>query len=51
MPFVIYIMYGYLMKRFGVVQEDFLKKLNQMVFRVFFPFLTFYNICQIPEDF
>lgn len=50
-PFVIYIMYGYLMKRSGVVQEDFLKKLNQMVFRVFFPFLTFYNICQIPEDF
>ncbi len=50
-PFVIYIMYGYLMKRFGVVEEDFLKKLNQMVFRVFFPFLTFYNICQIPEDF
>ena len=43
-PFLIYITFGYLVKIKGVVQEEFLEKLNKMVFRLFFPCMTFYNI-------
>ena len=50
-PFTIYIMFGYIMRLTGTVEEPFLKKLNQMVFRVFFPFMTFYNFCKIDADF
>ena len=32
------------MKIKGVVKEDFLQQLNKMVFKVFYPFMTFYNI-------
>ena len=50
-PFTIYIFFGYLMRRTDTVEEPFLKKLNQMVFKVFFPFMTFYNFCKIDADF
>lgn len=43
-PFLFYITFGYTMKIKGVVTEDFLQKLNKMVFRLFYPFMTFYNI-------
>ena len=43
-PFFCYLAIGYTMKIRGVVTEEFLQKLNQMVFRVFYPFMTFYNI-------
>ena len=43
-PFLCYITFGYVMKIKGVVKEDFLQKLNKMVFKVFYPFMTFYNI-------
>lgn len=43
-PFLCYISFGYAMKVRGVVKEDFLQQLNKMVFRVFYPFMTFYNI-------
>lgn len=50
-PFVFYIGFGYLCQRIGATEEEFLKKLNRMVFKVFFPFLTFYSICQMEEGF
>lgn len=43
-PFLIYITFGYLVKIKGIVEEEFLEKLNKMVFRLFFPCMTFYNI-------
>ena len=43
-PFLCYITFGYVMKIKGVVTEDFLQQLNKMVFKVFYPFMTFYNI-------
>lgn len=43
-PFLCYISFGYAMKVKGVVKEEFLQQLNRMVFRVMYPFMTFYNI-------
>lgn len=43
-PFLIYISFGYLVKVRGIVEEEFLEKLNKMVFKLFFPCMTFYNI-------
>lgn len=43
-PFLCYITFGYVMKVKGVVKEEFLQQLNKMVFRLFYPFMTFYNI-------
>lgn len=43
-PFLFYIIFGYTMKVRGVVTEEFLQKLNKMIFRLFYPFMTFYNI-------
>ena len=43
-PFLCYITFGYVMEIKGVVKEDFLQQLNKMVFKVFYPFMTFYNI-------
>lgn len=43
-PFLFYITFGYIVKRLGVVEESFLQKLNKMVFRLFFPCMSFYNI-------
>lgn len=43
-PFLIYISFGYLVKMRGIVEEEFLEKLNKMVFKLFFPCMTFYNI-------
>lgn len=43
-PFLFYITFGYTMKVKRIVTEDFLQKLNKMIFRLFYPFMTFYNI-------
>lgn len=49
-PFFIYMAYGFIMRRAGVTDEAFLNKLNQVVFRCFYPFLSFYNIYNIDPD-
>lgn len=50
-PFLFYITFGYTMKVKGVVTEEFLQKLNKMIFRLFYPFMTFYNIYKAdPTD-
>ena len=46
-PFIIYIAFGYAVRSFKVVSEDFLRKLNQMVFKCFFPILMFNNFSQM----
>lgn len=43
-PFLLYLAFGYLSRRAGVFDEEFANRLNRVVFRLFFPFLTFYNI-------
>lgn len=43
-PFLCYIAFDYTVKRLGVVEKSFLQKLNKMVFRLFFPCMSFYNI-------
>ena len=49
-PFFIYMIYGFIMRRAGITDEAFLNKLNQVVFRCFYPFLSFYNIYTIDPE-
>lgn len=50
-PFLFYITFGYTAKVKGVVSEEFLQKLNKMIFRLLYPFMTFYNIYKAdPTD-
>ena len=50
-PFLFYITFGYTAKMKGVVSEEFLQKLNRMIFRLLYPFMTFYNIYKAdPTD-
>ena len=50
-PFLFYITFGYTAKMKGVVSEEFLQKLNKMIFRLLYPFMTFYNIYKAdPTD-
>ena len=37
MPFLIYISFGYGVRMSGLVDEDFMNKLNKLIFRAFFP--------------
>ena len=46
-PFLIYLGAGFAAKRTGVVEETFLKKLNAMNFRLFYPFVMFNSFYQI----
>ncbi len=43
-PFLFYISFGYLTRALGAADEAFMKKLNQMTFRMFFPLMMFYNL-------
>ena len=43
-PFLCYILFGYFVRVAGVVDEPFMRRMNQMVFRVFFPIMMFYNL-------
>ena len=51
MPFLIYIIMGYGIRRIGMVDEAFMNKLNQLVFKVFFPILMFNNLYQTERGF
>ncbi len=43
-PFIVYILMGAIAKKAGMVKEDFLKQLNNVAFKVFFPFIMFDNL-------
>ena len=49
-PFLVYLLFGFIMRRVGITDEAFLDKLNKVIFRCFFPFLSFYNIYAINPD-
>ncbi|MBR4669764.1 MAG: AEC family transporter [Butyrivibrio sp.] len=44
LPFLIYILIGFIARRAGVTKESFLRELNSVVFKVFFPFIMFGNL-------
>ena len=48
-PFVCYVTFGYMVRSFKMVDEAFLKKLNQVVFKAFFPILMFDNLYGIQK--
>ena len=43
-PVMVYILLGAVSKKLSLVKEDFLKELNGVVFKVFFPFIMFNNL-------
>ena len=43
-PFLFYLTFGYLTRIIGIVDEAFMRRLNQMTFRMFFPLMMFYNL-------
>lgn len=43
-PFLCYISFGYFAKVRKILKEDFFQQMNKMVFRLLYPFMTFYNI-------
>ena len=47
LPFIIYIAFGYVIRSLKVASEEFLRKLNQIVFKCFFPILMFNNFSQM----
>ena len=46
-PFMVYILLGAVSKKWGLVKESFLKELNGVVFKVFFPFIMFNNLYDV----
>lgn len=50
-PFLIYISFGYGVRRSGLADETFLGRLNQLVFKAFFPILMFNNLYKIETGF
>lgn len=49
-PFLIELAFGYLARRLGVFDDAFANKMNAVIFRLFFPCLTFYNIYNASWD-
>lgn len=50
-PFLCYILFGYVVRCIGLADEGFLTRLNQLVFKAFFPILMFNNMYQIGPGF
>ncbi len=46
-PFMVYIALGMLAKKAGWVKETFLRELNGVIFKVFFPFIMFNNLYKV----
>ena len=40
-PFIIYLSFGYLLRRTGILEEDLARKINRFIFRGFFPIMMF----------
>lgn len=50
-PFLIYISFGYVIRMSKLVDEDFMKKMNQLVFKAFFPIMMFHTVYKNEEYF
>lgn len=44
LPLFIMLFIGFLIRKFKILNDSFLPQLNKLVFKVFFPFMMFYNI-------
>lgn len=49
LPIIIMVLVGYVLKKIGLVDTDFAKKLNKIVFRVFLPVMLFLNVYKIDD--
>ena len=49
LPFLIYISFGYGVRRAGVADEAFMYRLNSLIFRAFFPIMMFYNLYSVEH--
>lgn len=47
LPIILTVAIGYVLKRIGLMKEDFAKQANKLVFRVFLPVMLFLNIYKI----
>lgn len=50
-PFVVYIGFGYLLRVIGYVDEPFMRRVNTLVFKAFFPVTMFWNMVSLNRDF
>lgn len=50
-PFICYMSYGYLIRHLGFGDEAFYKRLNQIVFKAFFPLMMFNSLYNSKADF
>ena len=46
-PIILTVVLGYFLKKIGLFTEDFAKKANRLVFRVFLPVMLFLNVYNI----
>ena len=51
LPFILYLAFGYGVRRSGVADLPFLRKMNRMAFRAFYPLLMFCNMYTIGDSF
>ena len=51
LPFVLYLTFGYGVRRAGIADLPFLRQMNKMAFRVFYPLLMFSNMYTIGDSF
>ncbi|MBQ6175126.1 MAG: AEC family transporter [Clostridia bacterium] len=49
LPFLIYLGLGYFAVRVHIADRKFMEQLNRFVFRLIFPFMTFYNVYKATE--
>ena len=50
LPIILMVALGYLLRRMGFINEDFAKKGNKLVFRVFLPTMLFLNVYNIEAS-
>lgn len=50
LPIILTVMAGYFIKKIGFVNEDFAKKANKLVFRIFLPSMLFLNVYKMDLD-
>lgn len=50
LPIIIMVAIGYFLKRFGFINDEFAKRANKLVFRVFLPTMLFLNVYKIDAS-
>lgn len=50
MPFIIYLAFGYLLRRIGILESGQAKKINRIIFRGFFPVMMFRSMYSMDRN-